>query len=63
MNQQEMQEKIAKVQDYVVNHIACRKRYIKFTKYSSKNNITNNGGCSMKLFAQSPRVNEHLLKF
>jgi hypothetical protein len=62
MNQQEAQEKIAKFQDYVVNHIACRKRYIKFTKYSSKNNITNNESCSMRFYAQTPRINEHLLK-
>ena len=63
MNQQEMQEIIAKSQDYVANHIACRKRYLKFTKYSSKNNIISNSGCSMKFYAQTPRVNEHLLKY
>lgn len=62
MNQQEMPEIIAKYQDYVVNHIACRKRYLKFTKYSSKSNIISNGDCSMRLYAQTPRVNEHLLK-
>ena len=62
MNQQKMEEIIAKYQDYVVNHIACRKRYLKFTKYSSKKNITSNSGCSMRLYAQTPRVNEHLLK-